>query len=158
VSETQATTIMKVFSIVALLITSLFFGCSTESMPVKRPFVFIANAKKIGSGPRETSSYQVTIHYKNLEPDKYEIKVGYGYISSDPKLKPLLGDSNGLFGVAHSEVLHQASGEMDVTIASFDSLKLKGTLNGKIHATLAKYPHGKEWVVASYDVFNLTPD
>jgi len=150
---------MKLTPLFALVALLGFAGCATESTPPPpRPFVGILSADKIGNGPRDKSSYDVLVHYENVEPDKFEIKIGFGYIPGEQVKKKIGPTSVGVYAISKSEVLHNSSGDVHFTIDPSAVTNLNGVLNGKIHAILSKYPHGKEWVVTSYNVYELQPD
>ena len=149
---------MKLHLLLALALSAVFVGCNSATPPGPRPFIGILNAKKIGTGPKETSRYDVLVHYENVVPDKFEAKVGFGYIPSDKNLKSVAASATGIYAIAHNEILHQSSGDLHLTIEPTAVRDLNGTLDGKIHAVLAPYPHGTEWRVAGHDVFPLAPE
>lgn len=151
---------MKPLTLIAslTLVTSfLLAGCASDAPLGPPPFMGILSAKKIGTGPRESSQYQVKVHYENIEPEKYEVKIGFGYVPSDENLSKIAASASGIYAIAYSEVVHNPSGDMVVTIEPAGVRNL-GTLDGKIHAILSKYPHGKEWIIARHDVFALDPE
>lgn len=135
----------------------LFFAsCATTSTPPPLPpFMGIADAQKLGSGPAETSKYAIVVHYENVIPGKHEIKIGFGYNPTNEDLRAMATGSLGLHAIAHSEVLQQPSGDIRITLEPTVVQNLGGTLNGRIHALLSPYPHGKEWKVIRQDVFVL---
>ena len=142
-----------------LFILSLaFFGCNSAPPSGPKPFVGILNAKKIGNGPADTSKYEVVVHYENVVPEKYEVKVGFGYYPTDENVKSLTATATGIYAISRSEVLHSTNGDLHFTIDPSAVRDLKGKLDGKIHATLSPYPHGKEWKVAGHDVYPLPPE
>ena len=145
---------MKWYPFVALLLGLLVGGC--ESGPSGPPmFMGIASAHKIGSGPRETSQYTVKVHYENLLPENYEVKIGFGYIPNNKQMALSASDA-GIYAVAHTEVIHSSNGDL---VATIDPAVVKnlGSLDGKIWAILSPYPHGKEWKVLRHDVYALDP-
>lgn len=150
---------MKAHPLLALFACLSLFGCASPSAPTKPPpFMGILDAAKIGTGPRETSKYQIAVHYEDIEPGKYEIKIGFGYTPTDESLKAFAQTSQGLYAIAHSEVLQKESGDLRVTLEPSAVREQKGILDGKIHAILSKYPHGKEWLITKHDVFVLPAD
>ena len=150
---------MKYYLLLLLAVVSaaLLVGCSTEPTPPPppRPFVGILSVEKIGSGSREKSSYKVVLIYENAVPEKNEVKIGFGYTPSEQERRK--GDTApmGIYAVSKSGILHEKKGELHLTI---DPLSVHGSLDGKIHAILSKYPHGEEWGVLSHSVFELQPD
>ncbi len=149
---------MKLPLLLAFIVSLALFGCNSAPPAGPRPFVGILNAKKIGSGPKDKSQYEVVVHYENVEPEKFEVKVGFGYYPSDENVKTLTTSATGIYAIAHSEVLHSTNGDLHLTIEPTVVRDLKGTLDGKIHVTLSPYPHGKEWLIAGHDVFPLAPE
>lgn len=146
---------MKVTPLLALFACLGLFGCATPSGPVHHPFMGILDARKIGKGPAESSQYEIVVHYEDVEPGKYEIKVGFGYTPTDPSLRAFAESSHGLYAIAHSDVLQSAAGDLRLTLDPSAVREQKGILDGKIHAILSKYPHGKEWLITRHDVFVL---
>lgn len=148
---------MKPLSLFVFALSFLFASCASDAPSGPPPFMGILSARKIGNGPRATSQYQVKVHYENIEPEKYEIKVGFGYVPSDENLSKMVASASGIYAIAHSEVVHQQSGDMVLTIDP-SAARALGALDGKVHAILSKYPHGKEWIIARHDVFALDPE
>jgi hypothetical protein len=148
---------MKSYLLLAVVFAAGLVGCSTGPTPPPppRPFVGILSADKIGKGPRETSSYEVVLIYENAEPEKNEIKIGFGYVPSEQERKHAGDAPVGVYAVSKSEIIHQKKGELHFTI---DPSAVRGPLDGKIHAILSKYPHGKEWGVLSHSVLELQPE
>lgn len=145
---------MKIYPLPALLASLLFFGCASVPPPDK-PFMGIGNAKKIDDGPAETSKYDVVIRYDHIIPEKYEVKVGFGYTTTDERLKKFAPGGHGFYSIAHTEVLHDEAGELHLILEPTGVRDLGGTLDGRIHAILSKYPHGKEWLIESHDIYVL---
>ena len=142
----------------SLLVLSLaIFGCNSGPPAGPRPFVGILNARKVGSGSADTSKYEVVVHYENVVPEKYEVSVGFGFYPSDENVKELIRDAKGVYAPAHTEVLHSTNGDLHFTIEPTGVRSLKSQLDGKIHATLSPYPHGKEWHVTGHDVYPVPP-
>jgi hypothetical protein len=146
---------MKLYPFLALLLSFTFFGCASNLPPPPKPFMGIGTVKQIGDGPRELAKYDVTINYNNIVPDKYEVKVGFGYTSTDEGLKSIAPGGHGFYAIAESEVLHQPEGQLHLTLEPTVVRNLGGKLDGRIHAILSKYPHGKEWLIESHDIFVL---
>ena len=142
------------FPLLALFAAFLFAGCASTPPPLP-VFMGILDAQKIGDGTPEESKYAVVVHYENAVPGQYEIKLGFGYNPSDENLRAMISSSQGVYAIAHSEVLQQPAGDIRVTIEPKVVQKLGGTLNGRIHAILSPYPHGKEWKVTKQDIFVL---
>lgn len=117
----------------------------------------ILDARKLGNGQNESSQYSVVVHYEDIEPGKYEIKVGFGYTPSDEELRKMTQSAQGLYAIAYSQVVEQPTGDLRITIEPTAVRNQNGTLDGKIHAILSKYPHGKEWIITKHDVFPLPP-
>lgn len=149
---------MKLPHLILFILSLAIFGCNSAPPPGPKPFVGILNAKKIGNGPADTSKYEVVVHYENVVPEHYEVKVGFGYYPSDEGVKSLTAAATGVYAPAYSEVLHSTNGDLHLTIEPKIVRDLKGKLDGKIHATLSPYPHGKEWLVAGHDIFPLPPE
>ncbi len=150
---------MKPYTLLALLIALLFVGCATNSTPPgPPPFMGILNAKKLGTGSREYSQYEVKVHYENLVPGAYEIKIGFGYLPLDENLSKMAASSLGLYAIAHTEVVQKAAGDLVLTVEPSAVRNAGGKLDGKVHAILSKYPHGKEWLITRQDVFVLDPE
>ncbi len=148
--------IMKAYSLLTLAICLSFFGCATDSgPPPPRPFMGILDGRKIEGGPDQSPAYEVVVHYEDVEPGKYEIKIGFGYTPTDEGLKAMAQADRGLYAIAHSEVLQSASGDLRVTLEPKVVQDQKGIIDGKIHAILSKYPHGKEWLITKHHVFVL---
>jgi hypothetical protein len=150
---------MKSYLLLAAVFVAGLAGCATEpAVSPPRPFVGILSAEKIGTGPRETSSYNVVVIYENAVPEKSEVKIGFGY--SSPELKPKKGDAKnvGTYATSHSEVLHDSKGELHLTIDPSPVIKAGGVMDGKIHAIISEYPHGEEWKVISHNELELQPD
>ncbi|PTY08720.1 hypothetical protein DB347_03880 [Opitutaceae bacterium EW11] len=147
---------MKYFRFLPFLLCAALFGC-LNSGPLVQPFMGILDAYKIGNGPAETSQYQVVVHYEDVVPGKYEVKVGFGYIPTAEDVKIFAQDALGIYAVAHTEVLQKQAGDLRLTLDPSVVRNLQGKLDGKIHAILSKYPHGKEWPTVKHDVFVLPP-
>ena len=148
---------MKAHPLLALFVCFSFFGCATNTVAPPRPFMGILDARKIGGGPGEYPAFEVVVHYEDVEPGKYEIKIGFGYTPTDEGLKAFAQTDHGLYAIAHSEVLQKAAGDLRVTLETTVVREQKGILDGKIHAILSKYPHGKEWLITKHDVYVLPP-
>ena len=146
---------MKLSSLFVLLASFAFFGCAANVPPPAKPFMGIGHVTQLGDKPREFAQYEVVIRYENIVPEKYEVKIGFGYTTTDENLKKYAPGGRGYYAIAYSEVLHQPSGELKVTIEPSVVRNLKGTLDGKIHAILSPYPHGKEWLIAGHDIYVL---
>gem|GEM_PF-3305516 len=148
---------MKAYPLLALfvLVCFGFSGCVDQTPPKPRPFMGIVDARKLGTGSAESSQYEVVVHYEDIEPGKYEIKVGFGYTPTEEGLKAFAASSSGLYAIARSEVLQAASGDLRLTIEPSAVREQKGVMDGKVHAILSKYPHGKEWLITKHDVFVL---
>ncbi len=141
-----------------LLCAWMFAGCARETISnTKRPYVYIVSAKKIGNAPRANSDYDVLIHYKNVGPGDHEISLGFGYIPSpDSKIEVHPGDV-GIYRVAYTKVIHDSAGELHATIGP-RVVNSFGTMDGKLHVILSKYPHGSDWHPMFHDVFALEPE
>jgi hypothetical protein len=146
---------MKLYPFVALLASFAFFGCAANIPPPPKPFMGIGHVTQLDNKPREYAQYEVVIRYENIVPEKYEVKIGFGYTTTDERLKEIAPGGHGFYAIAYSEVLHQPSGELKVTIEPTVVRNLHGTLDGKIHAILSPYPHGKEWLIAGHDIYVL---
>lgn len=130
------------------------FGC-TNTPPPPKPFMGILDARKLGAGPWEQSQYEVVVHYEDIAPGKYELKIGFGYLPADENLKHMVADAMGVYAIAYTKVLDNPAGDVRVTLSPTVVRELGGTLNGRIHAILSPSPHGKEWVITKHDVFVL---
>lgn len=148
---------MKTYPAILFIAFLLFGGCMNQPPPGPPPFLGILSARKVGTGPSETASVAVKVHYENLEPEKYEIKIGFGYTPAN-KMIEVGPNSAGVYAVAYTEVVHSASGDIEATIDPVVVRNVGGTLDGKIYAILSPYPHGKEWKVLKYHIVPLDPE
>lgn len=147
---------MKLHHLSVLVLCLAFFGCVTEA-PMPQPFMGILDAYKIGDGPADTSKYNVVVHYEDIVPGKYEVKVGFGYVPSEEQMRHFTKDAVGIYAVAHSEVLKKQSGDLRLTIEPTAVHAWHGKLDGKIYAILLEYPHGDERPTVKHDIFILPP-
>lgn len=144
----------KLRALVTAMFVMFFAGCASTPPPPPI-FLGIADARRLEGETPESSQYAVVVRYEDVEPGKYELKIGFGYNPTDENLQAMVAGSLGLYAIAYSEVLQQSSGDIRVTLEPRVVQNLGGTLNGRIHAILAPYPHGREWKVAKQDIFVL---
>lgn len=144
--------------LMTLFVCAGLAGCASNVPPPPEPFLGIADARKLGDAAPEHSAYAIVVRYENAIPGKHEVKIGFGYNPSDEALRAMVADAQNVYAIAHSEVVNQASGDIRVTLEPETVRKQGGSLNGRIHAILSPYPHGKEWVVQKHDIFVLEPE
>lgn len=148
---------MKAYPLLVLLTCFSFFGCASNTPPPPTPFMGILDARKIQGGPNEAPAYEIVVHYEDIIPGKYEIKIGFGYVPTDERLRAIAQGDRGLYAIAHTEVIQNTAGDLRVTLEPTVVRQQNGVLDGKIHAILSKYPHGKEWLITKHHVFLLPP-
>ena len=144
-------------AVIFFLQSFLLFGCATNTPPKARPFLGILDARKVDNLPAEQARYEVVVHFEDVNPGRHELKIGFGYNPSDENLRAMVADATNVYAIAHSEVLQTAAGDVRVTLEPVAIRNLGGTLNGRVHAILSPYPHGKEWLVEKHDIFVLPP-
>jgi hypothetical protein len=145
---------MKSSPLAALLGCFLLFGCASEP-PKPRPFLGILSAQKASGDESEFAKYNIAVHYEDVVPGKYELKVGFGYVPTDEKMKAMISPTSGLYAIAYTTILDDANGDLRITVEPAAVRNLGGKLDGKIHAILSEYPHPEEWPVTAHDVFVL---